>query len=222
MGKWYARALEGAGVPASKVFDVGAGMNVLSRGEVAPPARKSRLLFVGRDFRRKGGAEVVAAVGRVRRSFDRSATLTVVGPERWPLDEPPGPGVTFLGRLGLVELAKQFASHDLFVMPSHFEAFGISFLEALAHKVPCVGREAWEMPTLLGRGLFGRCVESAEPEEIAETVVACLTDDALYKRVETAADAIRRHWSWDRVARDMLSVIDGEVASSARPPVGYD
>ena len=207
MGSWYAACLVESGVPPEAVKIVGAGINV-PPGDCAPPLRRSRLLFIGRDFRRKAGDAVVAALRLVRELHDPDATLTVIGPERWPMADAPPRGVRFLGRLELSAIATQFMSHDLFVMPSHFEAFGISFLEALAYKVPCVGRDAWEMPQLLQHGRLGRCVASADPEEIANQVISCLRDDDLYGRVAREAAEIRQTWSWARVAERILETID--------------
>ena len=124
------------------------------RERVAP---RRRLLFVGwgtdvSDFYRKGGDLVVAALALLRRDHDPRITLTVVGPETWPLPGSPPDGVRFLGSLPAHEVAPLYDSHDLFVMPSRMEAFGIVFTEAVARGLPCVARDAYAMPEIVTPG----------------------------------------------------------------------
>ena len=34
-------------------------------------------------------------------------------------------------------------------MPSYFEAYGLVFIEALTYGLPCIGRNAFEMPNFI-------------------------------------------------------------------------
>ncbi|WP_407072826.1 glycosyltransferase family 4 protein [Planotetraspora sp. GP83] len=211
MSEWFARTLvEVTGLPAEKVHVVHPGIT-----SAADPARpiperqgpRRRLLFVGGDFRRKGGALVVAATELLRRDFDPAVTLTVAGPPAWPLPGEPPEGVRFLGQLPPAEVAALWDTHDLFVMPSHLEAFGIVFAEALARGVPCVGRDAFAMPEIIRPGENGGLVRGDDPAELAETIVKILEDDALYADCRDGAAATAEWFSWDRAARQSLEAI---------------
>jgi glycosyltransferase involved in cell wall biosynthesis len=167
---------------------------------------RRRLLFVGRDFHTKAGEVVVAATALLRRDVDPAITVTVVGPSSWPLPGEIPPGVDFRGLLPVGVLARLYDEHDLFVLPSRFEGFGISFVEALAHGLPCVGRRAFAMPEIVTPGENGDLVDGDDPADLAGRIAALLADDALYERVGAAAGDVVRHYSWGRAADDVLAI----------------
>ena len=120
--RWLARGLvEQTGLPPGKIHVVPPGISAgwqppdaslatsssSRQGEhqvrPAPPCRaapRRRLLYIGaRDFHLKGGDLVVAALAVLRREHDPHITLTVAGPQTWPLLGSPPDGVRFLGPL---------------------------------------------------------------------------------------------------------------------------
>jgi glycosyltransferase involved in cell wall biosynthesis len=166
---------------------------------------RRRLLFVGKDFHAKAGDTVVAALGILRREYDPGITLTVVGPDTWPLAIGIPDGVEFLGRLPVSAVGELYDSHDLFVLPSRFEGFGISFVEALAHGVPCVGRRAFAMAEIVRPGENGDLVEDDDPAGLARRIAGLLGDSSLYERTAAGAGAVAEHYSWARAAGDVFA-----------------
>jgi glycosyltransferase involved in cell wall biosynthesis len=212
MSHWLARTLVADGLPAAKVHVVHPGI-LPPRQPVEPrPAPRRRLLFVGRDFLTKGGDLVVAAVELLRRAHDPALALTVVGPAAWPLPGPPPAGVRLLGRLPVDRVAALYGTHDLLVMPSRLEGFGIVFLEALARGMPCVGRRAFAMPELITPGEDGDLVDGDDPAELAEAIARVLGDDALYAACRRRAAAVRDRFTWERAAADTVRVIGRTLA----------
>ena len=61
---------------------VGAGMNCNVGAPRSPreSSARTRLLFIGGDFERKAGDQVVSAVKLLRREGDRRLSLTIIGP----------------------------------------------------------------------------------------------------------------------------------------------
>lgn len=161
--------------------------------------------MVGRDFERKGGVQVLGALALLRREWDRPVELTIAGPREWPLPGAVPPGVSFLGPQSSAQVAALFDAHDLFVMPSLFEAFGIVFAEALCRGLPCVGRDDCAMPEIIDPRTGGRLVRTEEPHELAATIAAALTDDDLYRACARLAPERARHYSWSRAATDVLA-----------------
>jgi glycosyltransferase involved in cell wall biosynthesis len=204
-GSWFRDWLvERQGVAADRVHVVGAGMHHVPSAD-RRPARTGRLLFMGADFERKGGDQVLVATELLRQR-GHDVTLTVAGPARWPLAGSPPSWVNFAGYVGADRAPALWAGHDLLVVPSRFEAYGMVFSEALAVGRPCVGRRAFAMPELIGDG--GRLVSpDGDAEEVAHTIAEALSDDALYERVWRARDDVRRERSWDAVAARMTSTL---------------
>jgi glycosyltransferase involved in cell wall biosynthesis len=215
MSRWFADHLvDVSGVPAARVHVVHPGASAVDssvRPDDAAVLRRRagprrRLLFVGRDFHTKAGSVVVAALAVLRREHDPEITLTVVGPSTWPMPGEVPAGVDFRGLLPVREVAALYDSHDLFVLPSRFEGFGIAFVEALAHGLPCVGRRAFAMPEIITPGVNGDLVVGDDPADLAGRIAVLLADDALYDRVAESAAGVVEHYSWGRAADDVLTV----------------
>jgi glycosyltransferase involved in cell wall biosynthesis len=215
MSHWFARTLvELSGVPRHKVHVVYPGINVPVRNDHLASQdidlRSARLLFVGRDFISKGGDLVVRAARILQRDWPK-VTLTVAGPKRWPSEAPPPEVVTFLGEVSPDRVAQLMLSHDVFVMPSRFEAFGIVFLEALAHGLPCVARNAYAMPEIVVPGKNGALVESEDPAELAEAIALVLGNSELRIMCREEARNVVSGFSWEVSARQLLKVVRGEA-----------
>jgi glycosyltransferase involved in cell wall biosynthesis len=238
MSHWLARSLiEQSGLPPEKVHVAHPGFSAgrtiqrshLQASPVNEPGEsrlrrpleeregpRRKLLYVGRlyelhDFYRKGGDLVVAALGILRREYDPKITLTVVGMESWPLPGTPPDGVDFLGVLPPSEVKALYDTHDLFVMPSRSEPFGVVFLEALAAGLPCVARNAYAMPEIVTPGISGALISRDDEHELAAAIAAVLADDDLYKKCYERAPAMAAYFSWERTARDIAHIITEQV-----------
>lgn len=221
MSGWFARWLiDVVGLPAEKVHAVGGGMNAVPvcrrRAELGHLPR--RLLFVGKDFFRKGGDLVVDAVASLRGSGSGDYRLTVVGPTKWPLRSGPPDWVDFRGSLRPSAVGRLWADHNVFVLPSWFEAYGLTFLEARAAGLPCVGRRAFAMPELVPDGAGILVAEQGGAEAIAEGIHTVTSDNTLFERVGRAAQVVAQNSSWHCVAGRMLDVITPEIRVPSRGP----
>ena len=209
MSRWFADHLvRVSGLPADRVHVVHPGASAglaTSDGEREVTQRpRRRLLLVGKDFATKAGDQVLAALAILRKEVDPDITLTVVGPKEWPVAGEPPAGVRFLGRIPIEEVRELYARHDLFVMPSRFEGFGIALVEALSHGLPCVARRAYAMPEIVRPGDNGDLVTGDDPAELAGIIARLLADDAMFTRVAEQATEVRDYYSWTRAADDVL------------------
>jgi glycosyltransferase involved in cell wall biosynthesis len=109
----------------------------------APDESVLRLLFVGRvDDPRKNVVELLRAVIMVR-STGTCVRLTVVGPfsEAWRRrfgELLRTSDARLLGRVSVERLAEEYLSHDVFVLPSRQEGFGVVVAEALHAGLPVI------------------------------------------------------------------------------------
>jgi len=131
-------------VPAKKITVAEPGT------EASPRARGSdgvpRLLSVGAVSPRKGFRTLVEALSeiaaldwqcRIAGSLDRDRAETARLRERIAAAKLDA-RVIFLGTLAEAELEAEYDRATLFVLPSHFEGYGMAFAEALAHGLPVV------------------------------------------------------------------------------------
>lgn len=105
----------------------------------APPASASgsrfRLLFVGNASRRKG-ADVIPALGqRLGPDFEIRCTSGLRTDRRCGHDD----NITLLGRLTEDQLIQEYRACDAVLVPSRYEGFGYTALEAMACGKPVVG-----------------------------------------------------------------------------------
>jgi glycosyltransferase involved in cell wall biosynthesis len=162
------------GVDPARVRVVGAGANVFPAQ--APRRDDGRtVLFVGRDFARKGGPVLVDAFVRLRGRMPK-ARLLVAGARAAPRDIPEG--VFFLGPVGLDELPALFSQATVFALPTLVEPYGIAFLDAMACGVPCVGTRIEAVPEIIREGETGLLVPPADPVALALALEQLLSDPA--------------------------------------------
>lgn len=76
---------------------------------------------------------------------------------------------------------------DVFIFPSLYEGLGIALIEAMAAGCACVASAAGPIPEVVRDGEDGILVPPARPEAIAAAVCQLLDDEALRRRLGTAA-----------------------------------
>jgi glycosyltransferase involved in cell wall biosynthesis len=218
MSAWLQRSLiERSGVDARKVHVIPPGVAadiVATSSDHRLHRARRRLLFMGRDFATKGGFEVLRAFELLRRRLGADIELTIAGPAAWPGGgSGPPDGVRFLGPVRRSEVPGLYDSHDVFVMPSIFEGFGIVFAEALSRGLPCVVRNACAMPEIVEHRRNGWVVDDLSPDVLAAGIVSVLGDDAVYRSTAADAGRVRAYYDWARVAADVAAAT-GIVESS--------
>ena len=141
------------------------------------------VLFIGRDFERKGGTLLLEAFSQVR-SILPEAQLLVVGPAELPLpvEDPRRQGVRLLGFLdksteeGQEKIFRAYAQARVFCLPTRFEPFGVVFLEAMHYELPCIGPDAWAVPEIIQDGTTGLLFKPNDAKALAAALLTLLQD----------------------------------------------
>lgn len=211
MSEWYARSLvEDSGLDPNRVHVVRPGASAASSAPLVEPDAREGLLFVGRDFHRKGGGLLVEAVRSLRRQGS-DVRVTIVGPE----DRPPSVGeedwIDFRGPESTTVVAELMRTHAAFVMPTHFEAYGIVFHEALRAGTPVVGPNAYAVPEIVTDGVDGVLFDSWSVDAVAGAIDRVLTDqirEGAFKAAPAQADTL----TWERAAREARGIVAAAIA----------
>ena len=206
MGKWHEKYLKNVFPDfAHKIHHVGAGINV-DRFLINNSEKKQRrILFIGRDFKRKGGTQVIEAFKLLSPKIP-GLELHIAGPEINPNTE----GIDSIYHYGDASgktLSELFNKCDVFCMPSHFEAYGLVFIEALCFGLPCIGRNRYEMPYFIEEGITGELVETESPQELAEKIEKILKNGSYSENVKKRRDYYLSEYNWDSVAKRMTDII---------------
>lgn len=148
-----------------------------------------KLLYVGRVSREKGLDHLMAAFERLRAQRD-NVELVVVGdgPYKAELEKSARDrSVAFVGYQRGDQLARLYASADVFVFPSTTDTFGNVVLEAQASGVPAVVANQGGPAEQITPGVNGFVVNPEDANEMAEAIRSLLDDDLLRQDMGRAA-----------------------------------
>jgi len=192
------------GIPSDRVTVVGAGSNFAPSCSARRTQREPWILFVGYDFARKGGNDLLQAFREVRRRHP-FARLKIVGP-RLNLDEP---GVEVVGPvLDRQRLGDLYAKSLVFALPARYEPYGLSFLEAMAHGVACVGTQVGAVSEIIKADRTGHLVGPGNVPELADVLSSLVGDpDRAVALGDAGLRRVREEFTWDRVAERMAPVL---------------
>jgi glycosyltransferase involved in cell wall biosynthesis len=214
--QWFADWLvDNDGLDRDRVHVVGGGLDVLP-AQRDPQVRGlggRRVLFIGREFSRKGGELVVSAVERLRASGAGDFTLTIVGPASWPLSTPVPDWVDFRAEVPADEVRRLWAEHDIFALPTWYEPYGKVFLEARAAGVPVLGRNAFCMPELVPPSAGVLIPPEGRVDAVADGLLAISDDHDLFARTFADSDRVRGEGTWAHVAERAINRIRQSVTS---------
>jgi glycosyltransferase involved in cell wall biosynthesis len=196
------------GVDPTRIAAVGIGANVVSAPVDDRDWTTPRFLFVGVDWERKGGQDVVDAFRAVRRAIP-AATLDLIG----RIPEITEPGVTVRGWLdmrtaaGRDALLAAFRRATCLVMPSRFEPFGIVYAEAGLTGVPSIGTTQGGAAEVIGPG--GTTVDPGDHEALVRAMTT-LADPDTARRLGALAGRHAQRFKWEHVAIRILERLDDE------------
>ncbi|MDX2129541.1 MAG: glycosyltransferase family 1 protein [Chloroherpetonaceae bacterium] len=113
-----------------------------------------------------------------------------------------GGSLTFTGRISEPELISLYQSAKVFVLPSFYEGFGLTAIEAMKCGCPVIARESSSMPEVIGdAGLYFN-----SPEELTEKLTKVLTNPILENQLIQKGFEREKFFSWKATASETLSV----------------
>jgi glycosyltransferase involved in cell wall biosynthesis len=177
-----------------------------------------RLLYVGDFSTNKNIPHALEAAARL--SAVRRVTFTLVGgggegaaelealidSGRYP----------FVKRVGRVEdaasLREIYRRHDVLVMPSRLETFGVVYVEALSQGLPIVHTRGQGVD-----GYFepGTVAEAVDPDDIASIAAGLAALDARLPGIRDACVRAAQRFDWSVVAATYVDLYQAVQAASA-------
>lgn len=222
--RWFYGGLDRVYVPSHATFQqlVAIGLSpdrlaVMPRGidlqQFSPTWRDSSLwerygvnggmkfLYVGRIAREKNLEMLIAAFTQLAKVYPDIALILVGnGPEldALRLRHAAEPRIVFTGALYGQDLARAYASADIFVFPSCTDTFGNAVIEAHAAGLPAIVANRGGPPEIVSSHHSGLVVEHDEPGAWVDAMRRMLEDEALRNRLRQAALARAREGDWRR------------------------
>jgi len=196
-------ALAGIGMGAEKILRWDRGVDTARfdpslRGTSLLPRRKLNVLYSGRITREKG-VDLLADAFLLARERDTQLHLVLAGggPEQERLAERLGEHATFLGWLSGAELARAYASADLFLFPSATDTFGQVILEAQASGLAVIAVAEGGPLSLIEDRVTGLLCEASAPA-LADALLELACSPLLRETLSRAALASVRERTWER------------------------
>lgn len=200
-------------VDENSVVAVGAGPNAnpiellaIERNGVAENSSPT-ILFIGREFERKGGDILLESFRRIRRTIP-DARLVIIGP-RDPITLPEGAEwLGFLDRTSAMDWAKlkdSFSSASVFTLPARHEPFGLVVLEAMYAGLPVVATRIGALEEMVLDEVTGRLVPPSNVDELTDALLSVLTHPSSHMMGLAGRERALSNYSWSRVTETISS-----------------
>ena len=200
------------GVPAEKVFPIHVGIDLGLWSLPSDPTRnvndRLKILFVGGDFKRKGGDLLLEVF--VER-FANVAELHIVSgeaPEELPAHVYVHQDLTSNdGRL-----IRLYSDCDLLAVPSTADLIPWVFIEAMAMGRPAIGTDVGAIAEIVEHGRTGFIVAKGDQAALGDRIQQLLDDPALRREMgRRGRERVERLFDASKNVSKMLSVIKKQV-----------
>ena len=188
------------------------GAPAVTQNEIGPHSGPLRVLFAGSLGQRKGLSYLLQAVESVGRD---QVELTLLG-RRAALNCAPLEAAVrqyrWIPTLPHQEVLREMQRHDVLVLPSLFEGFGLVILEAMAQGLVVIATPHTAAPDLIEDGIDGFIVPIRSSSVIAEKLETLLRAPARLREMKLASRQKAERQRWE-VYRRTLAQMAQEVVS---------
>jgi glycosyltransferase involved in cell wall biosynthesis len=209
--------LQEYGCPPDKAVLVYAGSNA----KVSPVKTANsdytqpRILFVGLDWQRKGGPDLVEAFKLVHEKCPE-ARLTIVGAE----PDLQIANCEVVGKIPPEALDRYYQDASVFCLPTYQEPFGIVFIEAMTAHLPIVATRVGAIPDFVEDGRNGFLVKPGNIRGLADHLIKLLQNPQRCQSFgEYSFMLTRDRYSWKAVGikfeENILKVFDQDHRSKS-------
>jgi glycosyltransferase involved in cell wall biosynthesis len=174
------------------------------------PGESVELLFIGKEWERKGGPLALEIISALRRS-GTDARLTIVGCD--PQDAKQTEGVTIIPFLDKNDKGDGRRFDDildnahLFLLPTRADCTPMVIAEANAHSLPAVVTGVGGVGSLITEGRNGKLLPlGAEAEDWADVIRSILSDSTRYEQLRSDSFShFQNRLNWSAWTRDIIA-----------------
>lgn len=161
-----------------------------------------KILYLSRFVEKKGITYLLKAIPSILRKQD--AHFIFAGPGKRPDFERygiPQESYTFLGYVDHELTPFLYVLSDIFVLPSLYENFPISILEAMASGAPVISTAVGGIPEMITSGYNGILLPPKDSDSLANALVTLIEDHNLMKKMaRNARKTVLRKFTWKKTA----------------------
>lgn len=177
----------------------------INKSKRVPNLDRIRILFVGGINKRKNVVGVINAL-EILREKGYDVAFTIVGENQDKEIYSKIMNVDFVNYIpprNKQELLTIYRSHDIYVMPSFTETFGLVYAEALSQGTPVIYSKNQGFDGQFMEGEVGYSVDPNNHNEIAERIVDVLEN---YSEISENCVVNSVKFDWNRISHEICSV----------------
>jgi glycosyltransferase involved in cell wall biosynthesis len=201
-----------AGVPAERVHAIPVGVDVRRfraaddvRDERAETDRNFRFVYVGNATPRKG-LHVLCGAMRLLRDAGERCTATLIGSTGSLVDDAEN-GIRRVSWMSHDQLTRELARHDVLVLPSYFDSFGMVVAEAMACGLPVIVTENVGAKEMVTPEVNGQVVPVGEAEALAGAMRWFLANRDRLPEMSQAARLAAERYDWSHYRRRVVEFL---------------
>ncbi|EDY35413.1 glycosyl transferase, group 1 family protein [Aciduliprofundum boonei T469] len=167
------------------------------------------IFSAGRLIPSKGFQDLIDAYLMLDENVKNKAELFIAGA---------GPYLNFLKEkasvdkrihiLGYVpKIEPYFAHADIFVLPSHYEGFPFTLLEAMAAKSACISTDVGDISQRFSNNRDLIIIQKNNKKELSKNLKLLIENKVYrYKLAENAYEKIKSNYSWKKISENILQI----------------
>jgi glycosyltransferase involved in cell wall biosynthesis len=159
-----------------------------------------RFVYVGNESRLKGIEILRAAVSRLRAAGER-LTTTLIGVSGDPPGIESSDGIVRVSWMSHDRLAAELPQHDVLVLPSLFDSFGMVVAEAMACGLPAIVTENVGAKEMITPGVNGLIIAAGDAVALADAMRWFITNKGTLYQMSHAATESAKWYDWANYRR---------------------
>ena len=211
------------GLPENKVISFGYFIDGEYIAPLNPSSRAAspivKILYAGQLIDRKNVLMLASSFRNIEKNYDNVA-LAMVGEgelKKLLIDYVQSEGlvdkVCLLGYSSNHELKEIFSNHDIFVLPSKFDGWGVVAVEALARGLPIIVSDKCGSASILKNPKHGIVFDSTSEQALTNALRLMIEDHEYYFSSESRKERLnyaREHLSADAGKNKLLQILNGK------------
>lgn len=174
--------------------------------------RPVKLVYAGKIDRNKNIPTIQNAMNVLRdRGID--TTLTVIGKivDQSEFDKiKDDPRIMYLPAMPKEELIQQYRAHDIFVMPSFTESFGLVYAEALSQGLPVVYSKGQGFDGQFEEGVVGYHCDAYDANDVGKAIVKVMNE---YQHIQINCQRALEKFKWNEICQKYQGVYEDCVGA---------
>jgi phosphatidylinositol alpha-1,6-mannosyltransferase len=176
------------------------------------------VLIVGRmvsSERHKGHEPLIEIWQQVTKAVPDAQLLIVGGGDDVPrlknkaAQAAPGESIIFAGHVNDSALQQLYRRAAVFCMPSSSEGFGLVYLEAMRHRLPCIASPDNAATEVVLDGETGFLVQQSETAQLAAAIIELLKNPARRREMgEAGYERWQKVFSFENFEHRLLSILE--------------